>query len=107
MYVKAALQGLDALPADLTLRAQLNNQYAEEGLAPLVERLSKLDPSHVQAMDTVHPQRVIRALEWSQASPFPASTQVWSSTGPGTWFLWDWTPTAPNSGNASPSGRTP
>ena len=74
MYVKAALQGLDALPADLTLRTQLNKQFAEEGLAPLVERLSKLDPSHAQAMDTSNPQRVIRALEVCVVSGKPFSS---------------------------------
>ena len=74
MYVKAALQGLDALPADLTLRKQLNAQFAEEGLAPLVERLAKLDPSHAKAMDTSNPQRVIRALEVCVISGKPFSS---------------------------------
>ena len=63
MYVKAALQGLDALPADTTLRAQLNDQVQREGLAPLLARLEELDPKHVAAMDTSNPQRVVRALE--------------------------------------------
>ena len=74
MYVKAALQGLDALPADLTLRTQLNAKFAEQGLAPLVERLSTLDPSHAQAMDTSNPQRVIRALEVCLISGKPFSS---------------------------------
>ena len=74
MYVKAALQGLDALPADLTLRSQLNAQFAKEGLAPIVERLSKLDPRHAQAMDTSNPQRVIRALEVCLISGKPFSS---------------------------------
>ena len=74
MYVKAALQGLDALPADLTLRSQLNAQFAKEGLAPLVERLSKLDPRHAQGMDTSNPQRVIRALEVCLISGKPFSS---------------------------------
>ena len=106
MYVKAALQGLD-VAGRLDLENQLNKQFAEEGLAPLVERLSKLDPNHAQAMDTSNPQRVIRAWKcvWSQASLFPASTQVWSSTGPGTWFLW-MDPDRAELGSAS-SGRTP
>lgn len=74
MYVKAALQGLDALPADLTLRTQLNKQFAEYGLAPLVDRLYELDPDHAQAMDTSNPQRVIRALEVCVVSGKPFSS---------------------------------
>ena len=73
MYVKAALQGLDALPADTTLRAQLNNQVQHEGLAPLLARLEKLDPRHVAAMDTSNPQRVVRALEVCIVSGRPFS----------------------------------
>ena len=74
MYVKAALQGLDALPADTTLRAQLNDQVQREGLAPLVARLEKLDPKHVAGMDTSNPQRVVRALEVCIVSGRPFSS---------------------------------
>ena len=74
MYVKAALQGLDALPADTTLRAQLNDQVQREGLAPLVARLKKLDPKHVAGMDTSNPQRVVRALEVCIVSGRPFSS---------------------------------
>ena len=74
MYVKAALQGLDALPADTTLRAQLNDQVQREGLAPLVARLEKLDPKHAAMMDTSNPQRVVRALEVCIVSGRPFSS---------------------------------
>ena len=74
MYVKAALQGLDALPADTVLRAQLNDQVLREGLAPLLARLEKLDPKHVAGMDTSNPQRVVRALEVCIVSGRPFSS---------------------------------
>ena len=74
MYVKAALQGLDALPADTTLRTQLNDQVKREGLQPLLARLEKLDPKHVAAMDTSNPQRVVRALEVCIVSGRPFSS---------------------------------
>ena len=74
MYVKAALQGLDALPADTPLRAQLNDQVEREGLAPLLAQLEKLDPKHVAAMDTSNPQRVVRALEVCIVSGRPFSS---------------------------------
>ena len=74
MYVKAALTGLDALPADLTLRTQLNTQFNTNGLQPLVDRLAQLDPAHVNVMDTSNPQRVIRALEVCLVSGTPFSS---------------------------------
>ncbi|MEE2919433.1 MAG: tRNA (adenosine(37)-N6)-dimethylallyltransferase MiaA [Bacteroidota bacterium] len=74
MYVKAALTGLDALPADLTLRKQLNTQFNTDGLQPLVDRLAQLDPAHVSVMDTSNPQRVIRALEVCLVSGMPFSS---------------------------------
>ena len=73
MYIKAALQGLDSLPADTSLRAQLNDQVKREGLAPLLARLNKLDPGHVAVMDTSNPQRVVRALEVCIVSGRPFS----------------------------------
>ena len=73
MYIKAALQGLDSLPADTSLRAQLTDQVKREGLAPLLARLNKLDPGHVAVMDTSNPQRVVRALEVCIVSGRPFS----------------------------------
>ena len=74
MYVKAALEGLDPLPADLDLRRQLNAELESFGLPHLVTRLRELDPVHVDAMDTSNPQRVIRALEVCLASGRPFSS---------------------------------
>lgn len=74
MYVKAALQGLDALPADTNLRAQLNARLASDGLHTLVEQLQTLDPIHTAAMDTSNPQRVVRALEVCMVSGKPFSS---------------------------------
>lgn len=74
MYVKAALEGLDPLPADLAIRNTLNARLKAEGLAPLVEELAALDPVHCGTMDTQNPQRVIRALEVCLASGKPFSS---------------------------------
>lgn len=63
LYVKAVLDGLDPMPADLGIRTQLNERFASEGLPPLVEELKRLDPDHAARMDAQNPQRVIRALE--------------------------------------------
>lgn len=74
MYVKAALEGLDPLPADLRLRRQLNAEVDTLGLPNLVERLRTLDPQQVEAMDTSNPQRVVRALEVCLTSGRPFSS---------------------------------
>ena len=63
MYIKATLEGLDALPADPRLRSKLNARLKSEGLDPLVAELRSLDPQHVETMDASNPQRVVRALE--------------------------------------------
>ena len=49
MYVKAALEGLDPLPADLDLRRQLNAEVDSNSLPHLVARLRELDPVHADA----------------------------------------------------------
>ena len=74
MYVKAALEGLEPLPADLDLRRQLNAEVASKGLPHLVARLRELDPEHADAMDTSNPQRVVRALEVCLTSGRPFSS---------------------------------
>ena len=74
MYVKAALEGLDPLPADLDLRRQLNAEVGSMGLPHLVARLRELDPEHADAMDTSNPQRVVRALEVCLTSGRPFSS---------------------------------
>lgn len=74
LYVKAVLDGLDPMPADLGIRARLNDRFAAEGLPPLVEELQRLDPAHASSMDIQNPQRVIRALEVCMTSGKPFSS---------------------------------
>jgi len=69
MYVRALLDGIFAGPGrDAVLRDRLEREVAEEGLAPLHERLKKLDP---EAGARIHPhdkKRIIRALEVYECS---------------------------------------
>ncbi|MEY3010198.1 MAG: tRNA dimethylallyltransferase 1 [Bacteroidota bacterium] len=74
MYVKAALEGLDDLPADLSIRAELTEALKARGLPALVQQLRDLDPDHVEHMDIHNPQRVVRALEVCLASGKPFSS---------------------------------
>lgn len=73
LYVKAVLEGLDEMPADLEIRSQLNHRLQAEGLESLANELEKLDPVSARRMDLCNPQRVIRALEVCLASGEPLS----------------------------------
>lgn len=64
LYVDAVCKGLDALPEiDLSIREQLNNKLAEEGLESIKNQLQALDPEYYEKVDQANPQRMIRGLE--------------------------------------------
>lgn len=69
LYLKALTHGLDDLPADPRLRAEL----ARLPLAEKVARLRALDPSGAAATDLGNPRYVERALEISLLGGRPAS----------------------------------
>jgi tRNA dimethylallyltransferase len=75
LYLRALTGGLFAGPGqDTQLRANLEREIAENGLAALYERLIAVDPG---ANTKIHPndrQRVIRALEVYQNTGRPLST---------------------------------
>ncbi|PWJ60649.1 tRNA dimethylallyltransferase [Dyadobacter jejuensis] len=63
-YIKALLEGLDALPAPLPgLRERLTLRLQAEGLPSLQKEIADLDPDFAQTAEFENPQRVIRALE--------------------------------------------
>ncbi|GGE43090.1 tRNA dimethylallyltransferase [Pedobacter psychrotolerans] len=64
LYVNALINGLDEMPEiDLAVRTQLNNLFKTEGISPIQEQLSKLDPEYFSKVDQQNPQRMIRGLE--------------------------------------------
>ena len=65
LYLRTVARGLptDALPSDPAVRAKLEAEYLEVGLAPLVARLRALAPTRAATIDTANPRRVVRALE--------------------------------------------
>lgn len=64
LYIDAVCKGLDDLPEiDLSIRAGLNLQLAEEGISIIKNQLEKLDPEYFRKVDQANPQRMIRALE--------------------------------------------
>ena len=64
LYIDAVCKGLDELPEiDLNIRAQLNQQLANEGIETIRKQLLELDPAYFEKVDQSNPQRMIRGLE--------------------------------------------
>jgi len=65
LYVRAVVAGLriPEVPPNPQLRAQLEDELAHSGLAPLTARLQQLDPATAAQIDLRNPRRVLRALE--------------------------------------------
>ncbi len=68
LYVDAVCKGIDDIPADPKIRAQLNDELEKFGLEKLQKELKELDPEHFEKMNTLNPQRVVRALEVCRAT---------------------------------------
>jgi tRNA dimethylallyltransferase len=65
LYLRAVARGIDtdALPSDPAVRARLEADLRNDGLEPLVARLTAIAPGLAQAVDLRNPRRVVRALE--------------------------------------------
>ena len=63
LYIKSILDELNFPDTDPVIRAELELEFATKGIAPLFERLEKLDPAAALAIDKANSRRVIRALE--------------------------------------------
>src|SRR6478736_4859990 len=63
LYVRAALDRLEIPPTDPDVRAGLEARLADEGVAPLLAELRRLDPAAADAIEPNNGRRVVRALE--------------------------------------------
>lgn len=64
LYIKAFCQGMDDMPPVAPdLREQLNQQYAQHGLAWLQQQVEEKDPLYYSNGEIQNPQRLLRALE--------------------------------------------
>lgn len=64
LYLKAVLQGFDALPVSSeTARKKWSNIMNEKGISALQEALLQKDPDYAMEVDMNNPQRLQRALE--------------------------------------------
>lgn len=63
LYIKAVLEGLDSLPSNPNLRAEIESFYETQGLEALQIRLENLDPQYYRKIDKHNHVRLIRAIE--------------------------------------------
>lgn len=81
LYVDAVLKGLDDFPkVDPSIRENLNQQLATEGITSLQEQLLQLDPDYYKKVALDNPHRLIRALEVCIGSGQPYSSFLKSET---------------------------
>lgn len=75
LYIKALCEGFDDMPqADVTVREQLNTEFALKGIAALQDELKTADPAYYNEVDLQNPQRIIRALEVYRSTGKPFSS---------------------------------
>jgi len=68
-YLKAFFGSVaDDVPVSASLRAELSERLAREGLPALIGELTRLNPSGLGGLDVQNPRRVLRALERCRAS---------------------------------------
>jgi tRNA dimethylallyltransferase len=74
LYIKAVCEGFDEFPqADPQIRARLNQDFFENGITALQEKLKKADPNYYQSVDINNPQRLMRALQVFESTGTPYS----------------------------------
>ncbi|WP_421877799.1 tRNA (adenosine(37)-N6)-dimethylallyltransferase MiaA [Marinoscillum sp.] len=75
LFFKAIWEGFDEMPSiDLRLRDQLNEEFKQHGLEPLLEELKVKDDKYYHEVDRHNHQRVIRALEVIRTTDQPFSS---------------------------------
>lgn len=75
MYIDAICKGIDSMPdADPEIRADLKNQFEENGIEALRLQLKMLDPEYYKTVDLKNPNRIIHALEISIQTGKPFSS---------------------------------
>ena len=64
MYIDAVCKGIDDIPTVTPeIREAIYQQFAQEGLAPILEELKAADPKHYEEVDRQNYKRVIHAVE--------------------------------------------
>jgi tRNA dimethylallyltransferase len=75
MYIDAVCRGIDDIPnISPEIRNSLAEQYATNGLAPMLEELKRLDPEHYLKVDRQNYRRVLHAIEVCRQTGRPYSS---------------------------------
>ena len=75
LYLKALVDGLDDVPdVPSEMVEELENEFRQHGITPLVIELSRLDPDYVAKADMSNPHRVLRALAVCRSTNTPFSS---------------------------------
>jgi len=77
LYVRAVVENLDIprVVAEPAIRAAIEKEIKEEGLAAVFKKLVALDPEAEYIVDPKNPRRVVRALEVARATGRPFTAQ--------------------------------
>lgn len=80
LYLDAVTKGLDALPeTDMRIREELNLLFQQQGLDPIRDQLSAVDPEYYAKIDQSNPQRMIRGLEFFLSTGSKVSSYLTNS----------------------------
>ena len=75
MYIDAVCKGIDDSPTVTPeIREAIYQQFAQEGLAPILEELKAADPKHYEEVDRQNYKRVIHAVEICRMTGKPYSS---------------------------------
>ena len=75
MYLDAVCKGIDDIPTVTPkIREAIYQQFAQEGLAPILEELKAADPKHYEEVDRQNYKRVIHAVEICRMTGKPYSS---------------------------------
>ena len=75
MYIDAVCKGIDDIPTVTPeIRAAIYQQFAQEGLTPILEELKVADPKHYEEVDRQNYKRVIHAVEICRMTGKPYSS---------------------------------
>lgn len=74
LFINAIINGFDELPSSsVQTRQKLNDQFKNQGISYLQEKLKEVDPAFYNEVDLNNPQRLIRALEVYETTGKPFS----------------------------------
>ncbi len=63
MYIDALCNGLNPIPSSQEMKEEVQKDFEEKGLPPLILELKENDPQYYAQVDKKNPMRILRAIE--------------------------------------------